>query len=263
MLNKDMSKVAILLTVHNRKEVTIIGLSSLFNAIQEVKEYTFDIYMVNDGCTDGTEEDVCKIYPNVNIINGNGNLFWSRGMNLAWKTAVETDSYDYFLWFNDDAILYKNAIKCLFQSIDDLGDTSIITGAFKDGKNIASYGGRNKYNKILVPNGSYQNVHLMNGNLVLIPRKVFDEIGFIDSHFHHGLGDWDYGLSAQTKGFKVMLTKEYVGVTDRHDKAIPSYFNPHNNLVKRFELLYSPLHSINCRTYFFRKHFGIFKGSVK
>ena len=255
-----MKKVAILLTVYNRKAITIAGLSTLCEAIRNVPcEYCFDIYMTNDGGTDGTEIDVHRLYPNIVIIKGKGNLFWSKGMNLAWKTAFKTNDYDYYIWFNDDAMLNRNAINHLLMAINELGDNVVVTGAFKDKDNFVSYGGRNKDNIILTPNGKYQDVHLMNGNLVIIPAEVFKKNGFIDSHYHHGLGDWDYGLRALKNGFKVVLTKEYVGITDRHDRIIPHYLDIKINLVKRIKYLYSPIYSINCKTFYVKRHNGFLK----
>jgi GT2 family glycosyltransferase len=92
-------KIAVLLTCFNRKKKTLKCLSSLF-AISN-----FDVYLVDDASTDGTSEEIQVQYPSVNIIKGNGNLFWNRGMYLAWSYALN-DNYDYYLWLNDDVVLY-------------------------------------------------------------------------------------------------------------------------------------------------------------
>ena len=58
-----MKRIAVLLTVYNRKEVTLKGLRSLYNAIAFLKnlhpkkDYCFDVYMTDDGCTDGTGDE--------------------------------------------------------------------------------------------------------------------------------------------------------------------------------------------------------------
>ena len=45
--------VAVLLTVFNRKDITLKGLSTLYAAMKPVEDkYSFDVYMTNDGCTD-------------------------------------------------------------------------------------------------------------------------------------------------------------------------------------------------------------------
>lgn len=63
----------------------------------------------------------------------------------------------------------------------------------------------------------------MNGNLVLIPRCVYDLIGNISKDYHHSFGDWDYGIRALRKGIHVLLTAGVVGSTNRHDSVIPTF----------------------------------------
>lgn len=85
--------VAVLLTVFNRKNVTIKGLETLFSAMKPVEDkYSFDVYMTNDGCTDGTPESVKQLYPHVNVIDGEGGLYWSGGMRKAWVNAAKIRS---------------------------------------------------------------------------------------------------------------------------------------------------------------------------
>ena len=58
-----MIRTAVLLTVFNRKEVTLKGLYSLKQAMATLgKAHLFDIYMVDDGCTDGTGDAVAEAY---------------------------------------------------------------------------------------------------------------------------------------------------------------------------------------------------------
>ena len=64
-----MIKTAVLLTVYNRKEVTLQGLRSLHKAIAYLREgYSFDIFMTDDGCTDGTAEAVSKEFSDIHIV---------------------------------------------------------------------------------------------------------------------------------------------------------------------------------------------------
>ena len=86
-----MKQIAVLLTVFNRKEKTLLCLKNLYQQTLP-NEYRIDIYLTNDGCTDGTPEAVKEQYPQVNIINAQGNLYWNRGMHLAWQTATQTNA---------------------------------------------------------------------------------------------------------------------------------------------------------------------------
>lgn len=255
-----MSKTAVLLTVFNRKETTLHGLYSLYKAIKTLGGgYEFDIYMTDDGCTDGTSDAVRKEFPDIHIVKGNGSLYWGGGMRKAWQTAIDSGiNYDYFLWYNDDNELYDNALLFMFEAIEHEGPNCIITGAFQDHEGNPSYGGKTGDGRLLAPNGSFQDVVLMNGNLVLIPLKVFSVIGMIDGIFKHGLGDYDYGLSAMNSNFKVKLTAYAVGVCDRHDELIPCFFSVKYPLFRRLRLLYSPKYCIFSYLVYFMRHEGLF-----
>ena len=231
-----------LVTVYNRCGVTIQGLRRLYAAIGVMpNDYLFDIYLTDDGCTDGTGEAVAAEFPDIDIIKGDGSLFWGGGMRLAWNAAIESDmDYDYYLWFNDDSELYDSALNIIF---DCSSDDCIVTGAFCDSSNKPSYGGRNRNDQILEPNGVTQEVYMMNGNLVLVPHAIYAAIGNITPRFVHGGGDFDYGFRAQKAGYKVLLSKDYVGVADRHDEIIPKYCRQEISLRERWNALNNPVNS--------------------
>lgn len=90
-------RIAIIMTCFNRKEKTLKCLGSLLAD----SEHNLQVYMVDDGSTDGTGDAVKVSFPQVNVIRGDGNLFWNRGMHMAFSKAVEV-GYDFYLWVNDD-----------------------------------------------------------------------------------------------------------------------------------------------------------------
>ena len=253
-----MMKIAVLITVFNRRETTLIGLRSLYAAIEKLgKDYSFDVYLTNDGCSDGTADAVRNSFPKVIIVEGNGSLFWGGGMNLAWRTAVDSKvGYDYYLWYNDDSNIFPDALKTMFNTITN---AVVVTGAFKGHDGNVSYGGQTKDEHLIQPNGQSQDVVKMNGNLVLIPDGIFQQVGFIDNHFLHGGGDFDYGFKVREKGYKVVLTPQYVGVADRHDAFIPKYCNKDIPLSKRWRILHNPMNSPKIHFQYSVKREGIIK----
>lgn len=261
-----MIKTAVILTVFNRREVTLKGLRTLYRAFEELQNeqpyesYHFDIYMTDDGCSDGTADAVKGEFPDVHIIQGDGNLYWSGGMRKAWQTAIHSsEKYDFYLWFNDDAELYENALVIMFDSHSYSDKKSIISGAFCDSKGNASYGGRDRKSNILTPHNVLRPIFLMNGNLVLIPNTIVESVGIIDKVFTHSFGDWDYGCRVLENGFGVFLSAEYVGKTERHDNDIEPFLDPKYSLGKRMSLLYSNKHSAIKSFIFCKRHFGIVK----
>lgn len=221
-----MVNISVLITCHNRREKTLNILKCLKS--QKIdKNIKLLIYLVDDGSTDGTTEFVKKFYPEVILIKGNGKLFWGGALNLAWNTAVNSKSkIDYFLWLNDDVDLFDDAISnCLKYELINSSKNYICVGSTMDSNtNLRSYGGyrlkKKKFNLInnypVIPNNDFQNIDIFNGNFVLIPFEVFNQVGFLDRLFIHIGGDTDYSLRAKNLGIKIVLMPGYVGYCDRN-----------------------------------------------
>ena len=67
------------------------------------KNVTFDYVIVNDGSTDGTDEMLAAMPYEIDLINGDGGLFWNRGMYEAIEHAKKAHpDYEYYMLMNDD-----------------------------------------------------------------------------------------------------------------------------------------------------------------
>ena len=254
-----MNTIAVLLTCHNRREKTLNCLSNLYNtAIPE--GYSYDVYLVDDSSTDGTGLVVRTKFPSVNIIQGDGNLFWNRGMHLAWETAAKTKNYDFYIWLNDDTMLYPNALQIILNAAQTTNATSIICGTTRSAKTKrATYGGRKKQDsQILIPNGDLQECSIINGNFTLIPRIIYQSIGNLDFVFRHAIGDHDYGLRAKKAGFKIYVASEYIGTCEPH-QSLPKWCLAETPIIERLRVLYSPLGNAEPFPFFIyeKRHWGL------
>jgi len=249
--------IAVLLTSHNRKEKTIECLKALYQCILP-NDFVFTVFMVDDGSSDGTSIAVASAFPEVNIIQDYGNLYWNRGMHLAWKTAAARQDFDYYLWLNDDTNLMHNGIIELFEIVKTSLSPIIVCGAICSDRNIFSYGLMSKNGNPILPNNLGEKGMYMNGNCVLVPRDIYNQVGNLDSIFPHAIGDYDYGLRAIKNGFEILTTESYVGLCNQNE-LLPIWCYPKTPLKERIEKLYSPLG--NAHPYYFfiyeRRHFGI------
>lgn len=236
-------RIAVLMTCHNRCAQTLACLRSLFAQV-EVKggggERKIDVFLVDDGSTDGTYEKVEKLggggEGQIHLIRGTGNLYWAKGMHLAWCKALEEErihsptptsnshfSYSGFLWLNDDVELYPDALEKLASALQlQLQTPTIIVGEVVDEKGTKIYG--------TMEGGVFS------GNFVYVPRSAFEKVGLICGGFRHAWGDIDYALRAQRAGVPV-VSCGVVGTSSWH----PMRPDPRKlNLRQRWATLFDP-----------------------
>ena len=260
-------EIAILIACYNREQITLNSLKALFN--QKLSNVKLNVFLVDDGSTDGTSESVKKLYPFVKIIKGNGNLFWNGSMRLAWEDAINSGNFDFYLWLNDDTILFENALQILIESFETVknisGKQAIIVGSTNDNEGCFSYGGRIKKNsydvlasKWLFPTEKIQPIKTFNGNIVLVPHSAYLKLGNLDRKFIHAMGDIDYGLRASDKNISIYLAPGYIGNCSRN-VIQPAWTNPEISFKERLKNLNSPKGlPLKQWKYFVKQHTGIF-----
>lgn len=231
--------LAVIMTVHNRRDTTVECIRR-FYACKGLDQYEVEFYMMDDGCADGTAEAVRAKYPQVIILQGDGNLFWNRGMYYCWKEAVKKH-HDYYLWLNDDTMLFENALEIIFSDYTKAGKLSIISGCCCDTatRTETTYGGRDDNDKLIPMNGKLQLTVAMNGNVVLIPNTVVERLGIIDPYFQHSAGDNEYSFRAKKHGIPSYITSAFVASCDRHDGVRKSNDSRYS-LKERWHYLNSP-----------------------
>lgn len=251
-------KTAVILTCHNRKQTTLHSLILFFDAIKP-DNYLFDIFLVDDGSCDGTSSAIKLNFPDVNIIIGSGDLYWNQGMRLAWKTAIQKYTPDFFLWLNDDTNIDKDALIHLFECYDEYVNSheneAIIVGSCRNKNDIDehSYGLRDN-GKTVIPNGRLQKGNMLNGNLVLISKVVYTKLGILSNTYTHAMGDYDYGLRALENGIQLITTKKYIATCKPND-GLPKWCDPKIGFLDRWKALHTPL-GLNIKEYkTFRKRF--------
>jgi len=218
-----MSNLVILLAAHNRKPQTLACLVALSGQTDIPVGLKFQFFLVDDGCTDGTVDAVVERFPEVKILAGTGNLYWNGGMRLAFGTAL-LENFDYYLWLNDDTLLFPNAVSRLLAASVQFEDQAIVVASVQDAQTgQLTYGGVRRLHRWkplrftqITPVDKPTPVETMNGNCVLIPCAVAQKIGNLDPTFTHGIGDYDYGLRARQQGVEIYLAAGYYGYCSRN-----------------------------------------------
>ncbi|MCF2518423.1 glycosyltransferase family 2 protein [Dyadobacter sp. CY351] len=212
-----MTKICVVLAVHNRKVLT----QNFLDSISRQSFQDYKIIVVDDGSTDGTSEMIKANFPNVKLISGDGTLWWTASTNLAVKYAIDSLKAEYICTVNDDTEvdfyfleeLYNAAkgidkaiVGCFAYDIENrsklLYDGSTVN--WLTGKiNVLNSEGKNNKDKDVLPVTYYI------GRGVLIPSTVFKEAGFYDEkNFPQSWADNDLIFRAKEKGYKVFSAKK-------------------------------------------------------
>lgn len=257
-------KIAVLMTVHNRKDKTLNCLGLLYAQTRLEGKATVDVWMMDDGSTDGTAGAVGQQFPEVKIIHGDGSLYWNRGMYAAWTAAEKHGDYDFWFWLNDDTDLVEDALVRLLDASKEHGDKAIIVGSTcssTDPQTI-TYGGWTDQAGLVTDVSTERTCDTIGGNIVLIPRYVYSILGKNEYTYHHALGDRDYGYRAGRAGIDIIIGKGVFGVCDRHER-LSKWKDKEMPLKVRWNDFFSPYGSTGMEFFRFRRRFCGFFPAVK
>lgn len=206
-------RIAVLITCFNRRESTLACLERLYG--QELPaNHELITVLVDDGSKDGTGDAVRESFPQVEILKGDGNLYWCGGMRVAWAHAAKSDP-DYYLLLNDDTLIEKNAISELLGLCQSPESRTIAVASIVDPNTYrASYGGVAKGTGLAIPDGQPTSCATFNANCVIVTRAVYREMGMLHSVYSHAMGDTDYGFHASKRGIEILSSGSFLGTCE-------------------------------------------------
>jgi GT2 family glycosyltransferase len=224
-LDLDGTRVAVVMTAYNRKDLTLACLRSL--RAQEVPGVLLDVFVLDDASTDGTSEAIAEHFPEITVLHGDSKLYWNGGMRRAFGAAIAGD-YDYYLWMNDDTTLDDGGLAVLLDTERQLRERGheavIVAGSTRHPvTGELTYGGvdhphrwRPLRSELVEPDDAPRPCDTMNGNATLVPRVVVQRVGNIDPAFVQQMGDFDYGFRARAAGCSVWVAPGMVGTCAPH-----------------------------------------------
>lgn len=212
---KDM--IYIVIPVYNRKNFTRSCLLSL----REQTCRNYSVIVVDDGSTDGTDNMITQEFPEVVVLHGDGNLWWTGSMNIGIRYILGIcNPNDFVLALNNDLIVPSDYVasfiklsldfpKSLIGSlVTDIDDTDIIcSGGVVINWYTAKHHNLNAGRKrSAFPKGFFTEVSIVTGRGVLIPIRAFREVGLYNDQHYPQFGDPELPRRAKKAGFKLMVS---------------------------------------------------------
>ncbi|NEQ38356.1 MAG: glycosyltransferase family 2 protein [Okeania sp. SIO3I5] len=235
---EEKESVYIIIPVHNRKHLTLGCLENLTKTGDRQK---YHIVVIDDGSTDGTTEEINAQYPDVIVLPGDGDLWWTGAITTGMEYAYEKGA-EYFIWLNDDSLPEVNTLPFLIEFASKNPDTIVSPTCYNlDEKKIEDNGFRGRKTYSASP-GEKIFVEGMCGWCTVIPRSVFSKIGPPNAkRFPQYSGDDTYTLKATRSGFKACILGDVkvnlVGPV-RQVHKVKNYIKPNVTPVAAFKSLF-------------------------
>lgn len=212
--SSEENRIAVVIPTINRKD-------KLKNCLENLRNQTykdFQVYVVNNGSTDGTEQMLRKVFPDVIALNYQEMLGSAGGYKVGLEKAYK-DGFDWFWLMDDDVLTEKNSLDYL---IKDSG--------FDSSKVFASVGlderrtGDLAWSNDLLINAKKENAKrysdLGKEDLVesagigylglFFARRIIEKIGYPDERMFAWVDDVDYYLRIKSAGFRMFYVRNSI-----------------------------------------------------
>jgi GT2 family glycosyltransferase len=207
-------RVEIISPVRNRREITLQCLASLSRI--DDQGLTIHKIIIDDGSTDGTSEAIREKFPEVEIIQGSGDLWCSGAANLGVERALTYDP-DYILLINDDTVFDSQFLQYMVETAEK--DKRTVVGGllllwdqphrvFQVAPRWDTWfgGWRHFMDQTIwsVPQKPFE-VELIVGNCTLFPARAFREEGLFATKWLPHYGDAEFTPRLRKRGWKLLI----------------------------------------------------------
>ncbi len=242
-----MKKIAVVILNWN-------GVKLLEQFLPSVMSYSPEatIYLADNASTDSSIEFVKTNYPDIKIIQNEGNFGYAQGYNVALKYVEEP----YFCLLNSDVEVTENWLKPILEIFEKEKNIAIIQPKILDFKNksLFEYAGAaggfiDKYGypycrgrifeTVEKDNGQYDDfseIFWASGACFFIRKEVFNQLGGFDESFFAHQEEIDLCWRSKNAGYKTYYTFQSIiyhvgGATLKESNPKKTFLNFRNSLL--------------------------------
>lgn len=212
-------RVFVVIPVRNRRQLTLGCLACLVTQTYPA----LSIVIVDDGSSDGTAAAIRADYQGVEVLRGDGHLWWTGATNLGVQWCLQrASSSDYVLTLNDDTTMRPDYVARLVSTAQGapgalIGSTLVDS---RDGQTVLASGVRMRWlaagahnlgrgrslAELQLASTLVHDVDLLSGRGTLIPVEVFRRIGLYDRRrLPHYAADYEFSHRAVRAGFRLCV----------------------------------------------------------
>jgi len=191
--------VSIIIINYNTKDLIINCLKSIYEKTHNIG---FEIIVVDNNSSDGSQEAIKKNFVDVILIENNENIGFGRANNIGYEAA----NGKYIFLLNSDTYLLNNAIKSFYDTFEQLPNDVSCLGSLllnEDRKFVRSFGNfiilkrliKSSFLTLMNKKKSYLDSQMLSslklpfevevviGADLFIRRNVIEKLGFFDPRF--------------------------------------------------------------------------------
>lgn len=252
-----MVDISFIIVNWNTRDILRNCLNSIYKT---VKDIDYEVYVVDNNSTDGSQEAVKKDFPDVNLIENKTNT----GFGHANNQAFDVMQGKYAVLLNTDAVLKENAIKDLLGFMDKhpkagIAGVQLLNDDGSKQNSIDNFPSieteiLNKSllrllfpNKYLSKNRNYDKpveVDSVIGACMMVRKEAMDEVGLFDEDYFFFLEETDWCSRMEKKGWSVYHVPE---ARVFHLSGYSKKIAPWESQIEYYRSLYT----------FFRKNRGV------
>lgn len=216
-----MTKILVIIVTYNAMKWINRCIGSVINS--SVKS---DIYIVDNGSNDGTQEYVRQNFPAIAFIQSKENLGFGKANNIGLQYALDND-YDYVYLLNQDAWVMPDTFELLIEQQKKNPQYGILSPIQIEAnmkaldKNFSNLCTPELFNALYFKQvKSVYPVHFVMAAHWLISRQCLLTVGGFSPTFPHYGEDTNYIDRAIYHGFKIGLVPYVEAVHDRENRQV-------------------------------------------
>ena len=206
--------VHVLIPAYNNKPEVLTVLACL----QRQRSAELDVLLVDDGSTDGTREEVGRLFPLVRVLSGNGSLWWT-GANVVGVADIleRAQERDFILLLNNDVSVEDDYVSRLVNCSESLGRALVGSTIVDDERRDRLMAGIRLDRRLRISQNADastiegfpydDHVDVLPGRGTLVPVEVFRRIGtFNRRRLPHYGADYEFSIRAKRAGFTLAVS---------------------------------------------------------